>query len=237
MPLEKVKTGIEGLDELIGGGFPKGRVYLVAGETGTGKTTFTIQYLVYGISQGENGVYVTIDERPEHVVEDALTLGWDLEKLIDENKLLIVELTPLFSDIRRVDPIKVAENLKMHVAEVGAKRLSLDPIAPLVARSEEPLTGLEAQMYVRNYLRRFFHALEELDVTTLGTSEIPTGTKKLSRYGVEEFLASGIIVLRLQQTEAGFRRELYVRKMRGVNHSMEVYPFIIQAGRGIVISV
>ena len=217
MPLERVKTGIEGLDELIGGGLPKGRIYLVAGETGTGKTIFTLQYLYQGINLGENGVYVTIDEKPEHVVEDALTLGWDLEKLVDENRLLIVELTPYFADIKRVDPLKIVENLKMHVDEVKAERLAIDPVAPLVARSEELASDVEAQMYVRNYLRRFFHALEELNITTLGTSEIPTGTRKLSRYGVEEFLASGIIVLRLQATETGFRRELYVRKMRGVD--------------------
>jgi len=92
-------------------------------------------------------------------------------------------------------------------------------------------------MYIRNYLRRLFQALEELNITTIGTSEIPTGTKKLSRYGVEEFLASGIIVLRLQMVETGFRRELYIRKMRGVNHSMGVFPFIIQPRRGIIISV
>ena len=233
----KVKTGIEGLDNFIEGGFPKGRVYLVAGETGTGKTTFALQYLYYGVSYGDNGIYVTIDEKPEKVVEDALTLGWDLEKLIDENRLLMVELSPYFSDIKKVDSVQIVDNLKGYIDEVEARRLAIDPIAPLVARSDEPLTSLDAQMYIRNYLRRLFQALEELNITTIGTSEIPTGTKKLSRYGVEEFLASGIIVLRLQMVETGFRRELYIRKMRGVNHSMGVFPFIIQPGRGIIISV
>ncbi|RLG92534.1 MAG: hypothetical protein DRO36_01120 [Candidatus Hecatellales archaeon] len=113
-PLEnlKVKTGIEGLDNFIEGGFPKGRVYLVAGETGTGKTTFALQYLYYGVSYGDNGIYVTIDEKPERVVEDALTLGWDLEKLIDENRLLMVELSPYFSDIKKVDSVQIVDNLK-----------------------------------------------------------------------------------------------------------------------------
>ena len=108
----KVKTGIEGLDNFIEGGFPKGRVYLVAGETGTGKTTFALQYLYYGVSYGDNGIYVTIDEKPERVVEDALTLGWDLEKLIDENRLLMVELSPYFSDIKKVDSVQIVDNLK-----------------------------------------------------------------------------------------------------------------------------
>ncbi len=233
----RVKTGIEGLDSFIEGGFPKGRVYLVAGETGTGKTTFALQYLYFGVEYGDSGVYVTIDEKPERIVEDALTLGWNLEKLMDENRLLMVELSPYFSDIKKVDAFQIAENLRGYINEIEAKRLAIDPIAPLVARSDEPLTSLDAQMYVRNYLRKLFHALEELGVTTVGTSEIPTGTKKLSRYGVEEFLASGIVVLKLQMVETGFRRELYIRKMRGVNHNMGIFPFIIQPGRGIIISV
>jgi len=236
MSSNRVKTGISSLDEIMEGGFPPGRVYIVAGEAGTGKTIFVTQFLVNGINMGENGVFVTIDERPEHIIEDSLTLGWDLEKLIDENKLIMAELTPFFSDVKRIDPEKITENLKRYINEVQAKRL-VDPVAPLVIRSSEPLSSLEAEMYVRNYLRRLFHSLEDIGITTLGTSEIPTGTRKLSRYGVEEFLASGVIVLRLYRSENIFSREIYIWKMRGVNHRMEVYPFIIQPGKGIIISL
>lgn len=233
----RVKTGIPGLDEILEGGLPPGRVYIVAGEAGTGKTIFSTQFIVNGIEMGENGILVTIDVRPEHIIEDSLAFGWDLERLMDENKLLMAELTEFFSDVRRIDPAKIADNLKGYIDEIGAERLVIDPIAPLVIGSSEPLSSVEAQMYVRNYLRKLFHSLEEIGVTTLGTSEIPTGTRMLSRYGVEEFLASGVIVLRLYRSENIFNREIYILKMRGVNHSMRVYPFIIQSGRGIIISI
>jgi len=233
---ERVKTGIDGLDMLIGGGFPPGRTYLIAGETGTGKTTFALQYLYRGVEYGDAGVYVTIDESPKHIIEDAASLGWDLERLIDENQLLIVEFTPLFSDAMKIDANRVVGELRSLISEVNAKRLAIDPIAPLVLRGTEVLDPLAAQMVVRNYIRRLTFALDELNITTVATSEIPTGTNQLSRYGVEEFLASGVIVLRFNRMDSGFVRELYIRKMRGVNHSLNVYNFVIQHGRGIVIS-
>ncbi|PDM26076.1 recombinase RecA [Candidatus Bathyarchaeota archaeon B24-2] len=233
---QRIQTGIYGLDALIGGGFPLGRTYLVAGETGTGKTTFALQYLYRGIEYGDSGLYVTIDERPKHIIEDATSLGWDLEKFIDENKLLIAELTPLFSDTMKIDAEQVIGELKGLISEIEAKRLAIDPIAPLVLRGTEVLDPLAAQMVVRNYIRRLIFALDELNITTVATSEVPTGTRQLSRYGVEEFLASGVIVLRFSRMNSGFVRELYIRKLRGVNHSLSVYNFVIQRGKGIVIS-
>ena len=237
MSTNRISTGIDGLDELLGGGFIRGRTYLVAGEAGTGKTTFALQYLYNGaLRYGDHGVYVTIDERPKHIVEDALAMGWDLEKLIDENMLLIVEITPMFSETRRIDAERVAGELGRLVSEIGASRLSIDPIAPLVLRGKEPVDPMTAQMIVREYIRKLIFSLDELGVTTVATSEIPTGTNKLSRYGVEEFLASGVIVLKLRRINNGFIREIYVRKMRGVAHSMDVHTFTMICGKGIVIS-
>jgi len=233
----RTSTGIDGLDELLEGGFIRGRTYLVAGEAGTGKTTFALQYLYNGaLRYGESGVYVTIDERPKHIIEDALAMGWDLEKLMEENMLLVVEITPMFSETRRIDAERVAGELGRLVSEIRASRLSIDPIAPLVLRGKEPVDPMMAQMIVREYIRKLIFSLDELGVTTVATSEIPTGTNKLSRYGVEEFLASGVIVLRLKRINNGFIREIYIRKMRGVAHSMDVHTFTMIRGRGIVIS-
>ncbi len=237
MSTNRISTGIDGLDELLEGGFIKGRTYLVAGEAGTGKTTFALQYLYNGaLRYGESGVYVTIDERPKHIIEDALAMGWDLERLMEENMLLVVEITPMFSETRRIDAERVVGELGRLVSEIGASRLSIDPIAPLVLRGKEPVDPMMAQMMVREYIRKLIFSLDELGVTTVATSEIPTGTNKLSRYGVEEFLASGVIVLRLRRINNGFIREIYIRKMRGVAHSMDVHTFTMIRGRGIVIS-
>ncbi len=235
--VKRVKTGIHGLDPLIEGGFPAGRTYLVCGEAGAGKTTFALQYIYSGALEDEPGVYLTIDEKPKHIVEDALSLGWDLEKLMDENKLLIAEISPYFEDVEKISVERIVDEIKSFLAQSGAKRLAIDPLAPLILRSEKAVDPLTAEMKVRNYIRGLIHNLDELGVTTVATSEIPTGTNRLSRYGVEEFVASGVIVLALRRSEMGFQRELYIRKMRGVNHSMNVYTFIIQGERGIVISL
>jgi len=235
--MPRIKTGIEGLDILTGGGLPAGRTYLVAGESGTGKTIMSLQYIYNGVEYGDSGVYVTIDESPSHILEDAYSIGWDLEKLIDENKLLMVEFTPLFSDTMKIDADKVLDELRGLISQVDAKRLVIDPIAPLVLRGTEMMDMMAAQMVVRNYIRRLIMGLDEFNVTTLATSEIPTGTNRLSRYGVEEFLASGVIVLRLRRMNGNFVRELYIRKMRGVNHSLNVCNFVIQYGKGIVIPI
>jgi len=233
----KIKTGIDGLDILTDGGLPVGRTYLIAGESGTGKTIMSLQYVYRGAEYGDSSVYITIDESPKHIIEDAYSLGWDLEKLMDENKLLMVEFTPLFADTMKIDAEKVLDEMKGLISQIDAKRLVIDPIAPLVLRGTEVMDQMVAQMIVRNYIRRLITGLDDLNVTTLATSEIPTGTNMLSRYGVEEFLASGVIVLRLRRINGNFVRELYIRKMRGVNHSLNICNFVIQYGNGIVIPI
>ena len=92
----RVPSGIQGLDELIGGGFEKGKTYLVTGETGTGKTIFSLQFLLHGISLGEPGIYATMDQRPEHIIEDAGSLGWDVEKCIETEEFIFLDATPQY---------------------------------------------------------------------------------------------------------------------------------------------
>src|SRR5215467_5784339 len=87
---ERVTTGIAGLDPLVEGGFPRGRSNLVTGEPGTGKTIFSLQFLVEGLSRGEKGIYVAADEGPMDILEQAASLGWDLEKHIDAKELAIL---------------------------------------------------------------------------------------------------------------------------------------------------
>ncbi|MEW6040335.1 MAG: ATPase domain-containing protein [Elusimicrobiota bacterium] len=96
----RINSGIEGLDNLIGGGFQKDKLYLVSGEPGTGKTILGMKYILYGLENGENGLYITIDEKPAHLIEDAQSLGWDLQKFIDERKLKLFDASPLFTAIR-----------------------------------------------------------------------------------------------------------------------------------------
>ena len=95
--MEKVNSGIEGLNQLLYGGFPSGRAYLVSGEPGTGKTIFSLQYLLEGLKLGEKCIYISIDEKPEHVIADAAALGWNLHPFLNNEQLQILDVTGYFS--------------------------------------------------------------------------------------------------------------------------------------------
>jgi len=234
LKVELVKTGIEGLDPLIGGGFIKGRTYLVAGETGTGKTIFALNYLLHGAMRGEPGVYLLVDEEYDNFVAGARSFGWDLEILIKRGALSVVTLLPAFVERVKSKPVEtivnsIVESLREEVERIGAQRLVIDPIAPLVV-------GEEDVVRMREYVRSLLTSIERrLGTTTLITSEVPTGTLKLSRFGVEEFLASGVIVLTLRRVGGRFVRALWVRKMRWRPAEPALYPFEIVPGKGIVV--
>ncbi|RLF08570.1 MAG: recombinase RecA [Thermoprotei archaeon] len=231
--MELVKTGIEGLDEIIGG-LIKGRTYLVAGETGTGKTLFALNFLVYGALNNEPGIYLLVDEDYEDFIKGARAFGWDLEYLIDQDKLSILTLLPDFVERMKnksLDSIvkSIVYNLGSEARRIGAKRLVIDPVAPLVL-SESELGKM------REYIRSLIINLEkQVGTTNIITSEIPTGSNKLSRYDIEEFLAAGVFVLRLERIGNKYIRTILIRKMRWRPVHPELYTFSIASGRGIVL--
>ncbi len=232
--LPRAPTGIDKLDEILGGGLIRGKTYLVAGETGTGKTIFALSFIVYGAALDEAGVYVTVDEDVESFMLGAKAFGWDLEKLVEKGRLSIVSPSEDFIDrIRRKDPDAVAKSLVRDISDVveriGAQRLVIDPIAPLVCMEKDI-------QVLREFTRILITRLErEVRCTTLITSEIPSGSLSLSRFGVEEFLASGVFVLGLIRRGSRFIRTLTIRKMRWLPVKPTVYEFEIVPGRGIVI--
>lgn len=232
--MEIVETGIEGLDKLIGGGIIKGRTYLVAGETGTGKTIFALNYLLHGASKGEGGVYLLVDEEYESFIEGARAFGWDLQPLIEQGLLSIVTLLPDFVEKVRNKPVEtivdsIVDNLREEVYRINASRLVIDPIAPLVV-------GEESVVKMREYVRSLLVNIErKIRATTLVTSEVPTGTVQLSRFGVEEFLATGVLVLSLRNIGGRYSRTIWIRKMRWRPADPSVYEFDIVPGKGIVV--
>ncbi|HYQ97143.1 MAG TPA: ATPase domain-containing protein, partial [Candidatus Nitrosocosmicus sp.] len=135
---ERATTGIPGLDQLLEGGFPKGRSVLVTGEPGTGKTIFALQFLVEGLRRGEKGIYVAADEGPTDIIEQAASLGWDLEKYIEAKELAILNAGTYLSSSsaagkeRQIDIHKAIGDLAGFVNRLGAKRLVLDPAGPFV---------------------------------------------------------------------------------------------------------
>ncbi len=230
----RVSTGIEGLDGLMSGGFQQGKVYLISGEAGTGKTIFCLQYALAGVGRGENAVYISLDEKPLHLVEDAESLGWDLKRYIIEKRITLLDVTPYFTNIRigkekSVDVLAVVSDLTKQIEGIKATRLVIDPIAPLIF-------GQEGTARVQEYIRSLIFSIEDnLECTTLITSGIPSGTSRISQYDVEEFVVSGIIVLGVSRLQGRRIRTLYIRKMRGTPIDLNDHAFEILPQRGIVI--
>lgn len=233
-----VSTGIDGLDDILGGGFLRGKTYLIAGETGAGKTIFSLQFLIHGALNGEPGVYLAIDEPTEHLLRGIRRFGWDIvDKLVKEKKLLFLDMRPHFSKVysrdekQRIEPKFLINQILRNVDRVKAKRLVIDPIAPLMYGSDN-----EDVLYAREFLREMVFELENhRDITTIMTSEIPTGSKRLSRFGVEEFLATGIIMLGLEEIKGKIFRVMFIRKARWSPVKPSKYIFEIVPAKGIVL--
>jgi KaiC/GvpD/RAD55 family RecA-like ATPase len=231
---DRVLTGISGLDPLIGGGFFAGKVYLISGESGTGKTVFGMQFLYQGLMLGENGIYVSGDEIPTHLIVDAESLGWNFKKYIEERKLGLLDISAHFTDMRMgkgksVDVASVATNIARCVKDFGAKRIVIDTIAPLVF-------GQELFPHIQEYVRNLVFTLEDnLGCTILITSGISSGSTFLSHYGVEEFVAEGVIVLGMLNCNGYRFRTLSIRKMRSTFSDLNDHVFEILPQRGIVI--
>lgn len=232
--IERAPTGIPGLDELIEGGVLRGKTHLIAGETGTCKTIMSLQFLVNGIRMGERGVYVAVDEDRESVVRGAESFGWDLSTEVEKGNLSIMQLIPGFVEKLRSRYIEAAVGsvvvgLKREVERIKATRLVIDPIAPLLTKEED-------LPYTREYIRELILAIErELGCTTFVVSEVPTGSSALSRFGVEEFLASGIITLGFAKSHGRMYRTLCVRKMRWTAVEPVPHKFRVERGVGIVV--
>ncbi|MBI5224979.1 AAA family ATPase [Candidatus Micrarchaeota archaeon] len=213
---ERVATGIPGLDELIEGGFVRGNVILVAGDAGTGKSTLAMQYLYNGVTlYGEPGVYLTFEEKKENLFKNMLRYGWDLEKLEEQKKLLILQYPP--HDIDRF--LLEGEIIEDTIKDMKAKRLVIDSITSF------------ALIFDSEYKRRIgiIKALElfkKWGCTTLLTSEansLPSGEIR-ERFKLG-YLADGLV--RLYNIRQGDERQkaIEIVKMRGIAHSNMIVPF------------
>jgi len=227
----RISTGIPKLDEMLGGGFIRGRTYLVTGETGVGKTILSLQFLLAGLVRNEICVYVTIDERVESVLRGAESLDWNFWAFMEAGRFIPLELRIYAAEARKYGKESKAFVDAIHNAVRGRRvsRLVLDPVSALAQ-------GAKDEFYVREYLREIITMIEErFGATTLMTTDIPTGSNSISRFGLEEFLASGVIVLGITKLGGKLVRTMYVRKMRWSNMDSTVYAYTIEPRNGIVI--
>ncbi len=216
--MERVKTGIPGLDQILGGGIPKQQMCLVTGTSGTGKTTLCTQFLYHGATKyKENGVYLSFEEQGECIKENVRQFGWDLEKLEKEGKFVFMKYDPFHIE-------DVFEILESTIRQVGAKRVVVDSISALGLHIKD-----DAEL--RRMIFNLSNILRKLDCTSLIVSEIVSGSGsgRISRYGVEEFVADSVIVLFYERFETAFSRSVYVWKVRGSPHSEKLHPYKIDS--------
>jgi KaiC/GvpD/RAD55 family RecA-like ATPase len=225
----RTKTGITGLDELIGGGLVEGSSTLVSGGTGSGKTIFALQFLYHGAHKyDEPGVYVTLETRPNDLRVEAQQFGWDLEELEKKKSLIIIDAASSRAGLstsgkyalrRGFDITTLAEEIYRAVEDSKAKRLVIDCISALGMKFNEPSE-------VRSELFRISALLRELKVTSILTSET-IDTETHSRAGVEQFVTQGLISLNLYEDGGTLKRNLLIWKMRQTSHSLKKHIFII----------
>jgi circadian clock protein KaiC len=221
--LQKSLTGIQGLDEITGGGLPSGRPTLVSGGAGSGKTMFGLEFLVRGATEyGEPGVFMSFEETIPDLTKNAASLGFRLDQLVADKKLFIDHVHISRSEIAETGEYDL-DGLFIRIADavqrVGAKRIVLDTIEALFG--ELPNPGI-----LRAEIRRLFAWLKTKGLTTVITAERDR-PDKLTRHGIEEFVSDCVIVLDNRVREEISTRRLRIVKYRGSTHGTNEYPFLI----------
>jgi circadian clock protein KaiC len=220
--LPKSPTGIQGLDEITGGGLPKGRTTLVCGGAGCGKTLLAMEFLVRGATQfDEPGVFMAFEETAEDLTQNVASLGFDLNDLIAHKKIVLDYVYVERSEIEEsgeYDLEGLFIRLGLAIDAIGARRVVLDTIETLFAGLPDPLV-------LRAELRRLFRWLKDKGVTAIITGE--SGDATLTRQGLEEYVSDCVIVLDQRVSELISSRLLRIMKYRGSFHGTNEYPFLI----------
>jgi circadian clock protein KaiC len=222
LSLPKAPTGIQGLDEITRGGFPRGRPTLICGSAGAGKTLLSMEFLIRGAMEyNEPGVFMAFEETAPELTQNVRSLGFDLDELAKEKKLVI--------DYVRIERSEIDETgdydleglfirLNAAIDAIGAKRVVLDTIENLFA-------GLQNQGILRAELRRLFRWLKDKGVSAVITAE--RGEGALTRHGLEEYVSDCVILLDHRVTDQVSTRRLRIVKYRGTAHGTNEYPFLI----------
>lgn len=229
----KSPTGIPGFDVLSYGGLPQGRATLVAGSSGSGKTIFAIQFLAAGIEQfGEPGVFVTFEEKPADIRRNVAGLGWDVAAWERDGKWAFVDASPT----AELDAVETGDydlggllaRVQGAIRRLGARRLSIDSVNAVLSQFRD-------DRLVRSELFRLLDGARSLDVTTLLTAERTEEYGGVARFGIEEFLADNVVILRNVLEEEQRRRTVEILKFRGTDHQKGEYPYAIVSELGLAV--
>jgi len=229
--MERLNSGVEGLDEKMQGGFVENSVNLITGKTGTGKTAFCASFLYAGTKKNEIGVYVTTEEPESDIKADIKSMfNWDIDDLEKKNLIKFLVLEPVIpvnfdkdEEMGRILKIYVYDlysRIEEIVKKNNAKRLVID-------------SSTIIEMFIRDdYLRRvalmkLIGDLKKLGITTIVTGTVPEGTDMLSISGIIEFFVDSVVKLEFMPVAEEFKRTLTIRKMRRTDHSIFIHPFEI----------
>lgn len=205
---EQVKTGLPELDNLLRGGIPKGSPMLISGEAGSGKSTLSMQYLYRGAAEfGDKGIYFTYEETPAQIEENAASFGWDFREL-ERKGMLEIRYTAL----TQANPHEELIRMNEEITRFGARRAVVDSLTMLAQRIGDPDE-------IRRYVYQMTAMLKTNGCTALITTDPPIGSDRMSRFGVEESIIDGVLVLRNVKEKRGRQRYLEIYKLRGVSHS------------------
>src|SRR5256884_3196523 len=230
--VEKLRSGISSLDIIGKGGLPKNRTTLISGTAGSGKTVFAVHFLAAGIDQGEPGVFVTFEESADDVRKNMRSFGWDLANWEAEGKLTFVDASP-DPEIETVeaggfDLGALLARIQNAVNKVKAKRVSVDSLGAVFSQFAD-------QAMVRGELFRIASALKGMGVTEVLTAERTNDHGPIARFGVEEFIADNVIILRNALEDETRRRTIEILKFRGCDHQKGEFPFTIVPHGGVIV--
>ncbi len=222
--MERIKTGIPGLDEMLYGGFLPQTANLVEGAPGTGKTTLGMQFIYHGIvACGEPGLILTFEEFPQQYYNDAASFGWDFRQMEQEGKLRVVMTSP---EVSKADLEQVGGRIERLVQEIGAKRVLVDSLSHFERLGRDPT-------HLRSIVYGFVNSLKREGLTIVLTRE-STALLGEAEGGddASAFLVDSYVLLRYVEIESAVRKAILVLKMRGSNHDKGIRQFAITP-RGI----
>jgi len=232
-PISKLETYIPGFDFIAGGGLPEGRSTLVSGTSGSAKTVLATQFLAEGIAKAEeSGVFVTFEETPKDIRRNMSGFGWDIQEWETMGKWAFVDISPTAGDRTIItgdyDLGGLLVRIEHAASKVNAKRVVIDSIGSIFSQVND-------SAIVRSELLRVATMLKEIGVTSLITAERTEEYGDVARYGVEEFVADNVIILRNNMEQEKRRRTIEILKFRGTYHQKGEYPFTILPNKGIII--
>ncbi len=217
MSIERVKTGIKGLDEMLRGGFLPETANMVEGAPGTGKTTLGMQFIHHGIQLGEPGLIITFEQFPEQFYHNAMAFGWNFAELEKQGLLKIVMTSP---EVSRLDIESIDGMVEKTIREMGIQRVMVDSMSHFSRLSQDPVE-------LRSLEFSFINAFKRYGITSILTHESPIFMGESASNSVISFLVDSYIILRYVEFESMIHKALLVLKMRGSDHAKDIRQYNI----------